>query len=97
MKLSRILTNWKLSPIATLPRMIKYGVRLPIRSGMTPLTECEVGSKKKIEGESPAYWFVNYDQSVKVKLITKSINDKKEIISGIGRDSGIFKYIIRRK
>ena len=97
------LTKWLNTPLVLKTKSgnaegtIKCGVRLPICPGMTPLTECETGSTEKIEGVKPAYWFVNDDQSVKVKLITKNINYEKGTVSGIGKDSGLFKYTIQRR
>ncbi len=76
---------------------IKHGVRLPIRSGMTPLAECELGSVKKIEGEKPNYWFVNGDQSIKVRLLPPISVNEEGAIYGSGVDVTIFKYVIRRQ
>jgi len=74
--------------------MIKYGVRLPIRSALIPLQECDVDSKEKIEGEKPAYWFVNDEKALKIKLFIYKIKNGE--IKGIGKDSDIFKYKIKR-
>ena len=92
--------NWLNTPLiietrhGNLEGTIKYGVRLPIRPGNIPLQECEANSREKIEGEKPAYWFVNESQSVKVKLLTQSL--KKDRITGLGKDVGIFKYTIKK-
>lgn len=74
---------------------IKYGVRLPIKSGMMPLQECEIGSKKKIDRSRPAYWFVNENQSLKVRLLIRRVEE--DLIKGFGTDSRIFWYNIRKK
>lgn len=95
------MDNWLNNPLimqtkhGNLEGTIKYGVRLPIRPATTPLRECELGSKEKIEGEKPAYWFVNDDKAIKVRLLTKKVEE--HVISGLGEDIKIFRYTIRRK
>jgi len=73
---------------------IKYGIRIPCASGMTPLKEVELGSKERVNRERPDYWFVNGEQSIKVRLFTARVRDNE--ITGYGIDSGIFKYKITR-
>lgn len=74
---------------------IKYGVRLPIRSGTISLYECELGSREEIEGEKPRYWFINDAQAIKVELIAQAVG--ADFIKGIGRDSGFFFYTMRKQ
>jgi len=75
--------------------MIKYGVRLPMRPGTTPLHECELDSREKVEGQKPGYWFVNDEKALKIKLFTHSVIGGT--ISGIGYDTCIIKYNITKK
>ncbi len=73
---------------------LKYGIREPIKPSTTPLVECEVGSKEEIGEEQADYWFVNDDQSIKVRLVTYRIGDN--ILDGLARDTKTFRYMIRR-
>lgn len=79
--------------------VIQYGVRLPIRSATTPLVTCETGSRERIEGEKPAYWFVSFifGETIKIKLLTAHIDKKEGIVYGRGYDTNFFKYIIKKK
>lgn len=74
---------------------LKYGIRIPIKPSTTPLIECEIGSSERIDGERARYWFVNSDQTVKVKLIAQLVTDN--LINGLGYDSKYFVYTIRKK
>jgi hypothetical protein len=74
---------------------IKYGVKLPIRPGTAPLHECDLGSREKIEGVRPHYYFVSPDQSIKVRLITHRVSPAE--IMGLGYDSQLVLYRIRKK
>jgi hypothetical protein len=74
-----------------------YGIRRPIRSSTTPLIECEIGTRERIEGQKPGYWFVSENQDVKVRLpIIYSVNDNN--VKAIGYDTGrLFLAIVKRK
>ena len=76
---------------------IKYGIRPPISSGTTPLVECDLNSKKEIDGEVPTYYFVNGNQSVKVRLLFNLPVTKENTVKGIGKDSRFFLYTIKPK
>jgi hypothetical protein len=79
----------------TIEGAVKYGVRLPMRPGITPLHDCEPKSNEKIEGETPGYWFINNDETTKVKLIAQLVSQDK--IRGIGYDQRYFFYTICKK
>jgi hypothetical protein len=74
---------------------IKFGVKLPGRPGTTPLVECPTNSQKEIEGQKPRYWFVNDEQSIKVRLDSYAIREHE--IAGIGYDIETFKYVLIRR
>lgn len=70
---------------------VRYGIRVPIRSGIKPLLPCPVNDRRG------SYWFVSPDQTTKVRIprILMKISDKR--ISGVGIDSGIFRYTITKR
>lgn len=70
--------------------VVKFGVRLPMKPGTVPLEE----NKTKFNGLKGDYWFVNEDQSIRVRLLTYTIEDE---IQGYGYDIEKFKYKIRRE
>jgi len=72
--------------------IIKYGIRIPCAGGMTSLKVVELGSKEKVNREHADYWFVNNDESVKVRLLTARTKDSE--VEGYGLDVSIFKYKI---
>jgi hypothetical protein len=74
---------------------IQYGIRIPCAGGMEPLKIVDLNSKEKFNGEKPDYWFVGYEPGYKVKLATAKVKDDK--ITGIGINSGIFKYKITKR
>lgn len=74
---------------------VKYGIRLPIKPGDIPLKECKPESKEKVKGETAKYWFVNDNQTIKVRLITKKQEGDKLV--GLAYDTVHFKYVIKRK
>lgn len=76
---------------------VQYGVRIPMKPAQTPLVNCKLSSTDRIYGEKPGYWFINNDLAIKVKLYTKKVNNEKGTITGIGRDTSFFRYLIRRK
>jgi len=82
----------------TIEGTIKYGFRLPMKPGDTPLLELPTNCRGRYEGQSPAYWFVSENQDTKVRLLflpfTKVSDDE---IRGRGYDSGLAKIVIRRK
>ena len=98
---TRKLENWLNVPAIMRIRkdefvgILKYGVRIPMKSSTTPLQEYEVGSRERVYGVKPGYWFVSEDESIKVRLITA--REKEDELKGIGRDSSFFKYSIRRR
>lgn len=79
----------------TVEGTIKYGIRLPIKPATTPLMECELGSRDKVSGEKAKYYFVNDEEALKIRLITKSVSDNA--ITGLAYDNTFFRYIIKKK
>ena len=75
---------------------ILYGVRMPIVSQLNPLAECPHGSKKKIQGETPNYYFVSdKHEGLKTRLSIWFVNNEK--ILAIGRGAGrVFFGTVRR-
>ena len=78
--------------------VIKYGVRDPIAPGTEPLMECNPESKEKIsvsggKKTKPRFWFVDYSQGIKVRLLT-SRTPEEGVIMGIGKGVEIFAYTI---
>ncbi len=74
--------------------IIKYGIRIPCAGGMTPLKIVELDSKEKINRERADYWFVNNDESIKVRLLTA--RTKGSEVGGYGLDVSIFRYKITK-
>jgi len=70
---------------------LKYGIKLPLKPGTTPLKECKIASTESIGAH---YWFVNENQSIKIRLIRYETHDDK--ITGVGSDGVSFNYTIRR-
>jgi hypothetical protein len=68
-------------------------VRISCAGGMTPLKIVNPHMKHKKEGGED-YWFVNEDETVKVRLLTAKANDRE--IRGYGLDTEIFKYKITK-
>lgn len=67
---------------------VLYGVREPIAPATDPFYECEIGSKKKVFGCDPAYWFVS-DQHKGLKVHLKKIRlVDNETIFAKARDAG---------
>ena len=85
--------------------VIKFGIRIPMAPGFTPLLECHTYDvKDRYRGEYAAYWFVKTGttegvqgetQPIKVKLLTAK--EKDGVLYGLGHDVENFKYIIRKK
>ncbi len=75
--------------------MIKYGIRIPIAPGTTPLKECKPDSLEEFNGEPARYWFVNPKQTIKVKL--KIQEQEEDHLKGLAWDTEYFSYTIRRK
>ena len=75
---------------------VLYGVRVPMVSQLNTLRECKHGSKEKIEGERPGYYFVSEEhEGLKIPLVIYSINSER--IMAIGRSAGnIFYTTLRR-
>lgn len=66
---------------------VLYGVRKPMASQLTPLIECEHGSREKIESEKPNYYFVSDEHTgLKIPLIVYSVNNDR--IRAIARSAG---------
>jgi len=74
---------------------IQYGIRIPNAGGMTPLKIVGLDSKEKVDREKPDYWFVNDAVGYKTRLVTANVREDE--ITGIGINSGIFKYKITKK
>lgn len=74
---------------------VKFGVRVPMKPGTTPLLECPVESRDLVNGQRPGYWFVNDDEAIKVELLSYKPQD--ETLSGLGQDREVFNYVIRRR
>ena len=76
----QLLEGWVNSPATIqvqgekIDGRIKYGVRVPMASAYRPLLECKPGSRKPVNGESPLYWFVSDDETVKVRMPLFGIN-----------------------
>lgn len=75
---------------------ILYGVRKPMTSHLNPLIECEHGSKERVEGEKPRYYFISDEHKwLKIPLLIYSVNDER--IKAIGRSVGsIFRTTFER-
>jgi len=52
---------------------------LPIRPGTEPLYRCKVGSKEKVEGQDPQYWFLGEDESIKIRILGKRYESEQEL------------------
>lgn len=70
---------------------VKFGIRLPMKPGTVPLEE----NNNKFNGLKGDYWFVNEDQSIKVKLLTYKTNEDE--IQGYGYDIEKFEYKLRKE
>ena len=56
-------------------------------SQLRPLIECEHGSRKRIEGEKPHYYFVSHEhEGLKISLFVYSVN--KERIKAVVKSAG---------
>ena len=68
------------SELGNVEGFIQYGIRLPIRPGTEPLHRCKVGSKEKVEGQDPQYWFLGKEESVKIQILAIKYEDKSELV-----------------
>lgn len=86
------------SPLGNRKGKIHYGIRKPIAPAINPLITVQHGSRTKVEGQRPQYWFVADPEGeyhgLKVRLsYIHSVNEKE--IRAIARDGGhIFTTII---
>lgn len=102
MALRKLLEDWINIPLTleveSLHNKIKgrliYGLKLPL---YPTIFEYDKESKRRIELHGPSYWFVNPPQTIKVRLLTLSINRDKQTISGMGYDAGLFEYTIKKE
>lgn len=66
---------------------IAYGARMPMASQLIPFIECEHGSREKIEGERPSYYFVSEQhEGLKILLVIYAVD--RERIKVIARSAG---------
>ena len=86
--------KWLSVDACTRTGVIQYGIRIPNAGGMEPLKEVELGSKEKVDREKADYWFVNNAVGYKTRLVTANVREDE--ITGIGINSGIFKYKITK-
>ncbi|MDD5192990.1 MAG: hypothetical protein PHF67_00215 [Candidatus Nanoarchaeia archaeon] len=100
--MSRAIDNWLGVPavleteFGNVDGTVKFGIRIPLAPGTTPLQERSLDSIEMIRRERPDYWFVNRPQSIKVRLLTYERYDPDTIV-GKAEDVTRFKYTLRRR
>ena len=82
------------TPFKKFEGVVKHGIRMPIAPATTPLKECPPDAKEEINGEKPRYWFVDPQQTIKVRLLSHEVSEDN--ITGEAYDFERFKYTIRR-